>query len=418
MFSTTIRPLAQFEQSMQLFNRARKVIPGGIYGHTTPALVTPGGSPYYATKGKGCRYWDVDGNEFIDYMCGYGPILLGYQNPEVEEAAEKQRAEGDCFNHPTTIMIDLAEKMVDIVDFADWCVFGKNGSDMTSWSIQVARQHTGRKKILHASSAYHGIDPWCTPGHGGLIEEDRAHIHTFKWNDPQSVRDLIEKHPNQIAGIITTPYHHPTFSDSVLPTQEFLNTIRQICDKHGILWILDDVRAGFRLHLGGSHRYFDFTPDISCYCKAIANGYPLSACVGKEFIKLSATKVFLTGSYWNGAVSMAAALKTIELLERDNAIAHMNDMGVRLFNGLQRTAEKHALQINCSGPPAIPFMTFTNETNLFRSQHFSAECMKLGAFLHPHHNWFVCSAHTDKDIDQTIEIADKAFASTKAKFSS
>ena len=339
---------------MQLFNRARQVIPGGIYGHTTPTLVTPGGSPYYASRAKGCRYWDVDGNEFIDYMCGYGPILLGYQHPEVEEAAEKQRIDGDCFNHPGPIMVDLAEKMVEIVDFANWCVFGKNGSDMTSWAIQVARQHTNRKKILLCAGAYHGIDPWCTPGHGGLIEEDRTHIHTFKWNDPQSLLDLIEKYPNQIAGIITTPYHHPTFTDSVLPYDAFLTTIRKACDREGILWILDDVRAGFRLHIGGSHRYFNFTPDLSCYCKAIANGYPLSACVGREELKLSATKVFLTGSYWNGAVAMAAALKTIEVLERDNGIAHMNDMGVRLFNGLKKTAQKHNLEITCSGPPAIP----------------------------------------------------------------
>ena len=405
-----------FTKSMELFDRARRVIPGGIYGHATPALVGPGSSPYYAKKAKGCRYWDVDGNEFIDYLCGYGPLVLGYQNEEVEEAAEKQRRDGDCFNHPGSIMIELAERLVEIVEFANWCVFGKNGSDMTTWALQVARQHTRRKKILMIEGAYHGIDPWCAPGQGGLIEEDRAHIHTFKWNDPQSLLDLVEAYPDEIAAIITTPYHHPAFADSELPNQAFLKTIREVCDQRHCLWILDDIRAGFRLNLGGSHRYFDFTPDLACYSKAIANGYPLSACVGREELKISSTKVFLTGSFWNCTVPMAAALKTIEVLERDDGIVRIKDMGTRLRDGLHRSANRHGLSITCSGPPAIPFLTFSNETNLYRSQHFSAECIKRGAFIHPHHNWFLSTAHTQADIDTTIEIADEAFSSVKERF--
>ncbi|MEM9400534.1 MAG: aminotransferase class III-fold pyridoxal phosphate-dependent enzyme [Verrucomicrobiota bacterium] len=409
---------ATYDKSMELFGRARQVIPGGIYGHTTPTLVGPGASPYYAVKGKGSRYWDVDGNEFIDYMCGYGPIVQGYNHPEIETAAEKQRKRGDCFNHPGSVMIDLAEKLVELVDFADWCVFGKNGSDMTSWATQVAREYTTRKKILMVRGAYHGVDPWCTPGHGGLIEEDRAHIHYFDWNDPQSFIDQVKQHPNQVAAVITTPYHHPTFADSVMPSHDFLKTIREQCDEHGILWILDDVRSGFRLNIGGSHRYFDFQPDIACYCKAIANGYPLSACVGKNDYKISATKVFLTGSYWGGAVSMAAALKNIEILERDHALETMDAMGDRLFKGFKKKAKAHGLQITMSGPHAIPFMTFRNETNFFRLQHFAEECLKRGAFIHPHHNWFLSAAHTEADIDATIEIADAAFASVKEKFGS
>jgi len=407
-----------FTRSLELFERARQVIPGGIYGHATPALVNPGQSPYYAERAKGCRYWDVDGNEYIDYLCGYGPILHGYQNEEIEAAAEEQRGKGDCFNHPGSVMVDLAEKLVDSVGFADWCVFGKNGSDMTTWALQVARQHTRRKKILMVKGAYHGIDPWCVPGHGGLIEEDRAHIHSFNWNDPQSLLDLIHTHADDIAAIITTPYHHPTFADSELPDNVFLKTIRDSCDKHGILWILDDIRAGFRLHPGGSHRAFNFTPDLACYCKAIANGYPLSACVGRKELKISSTKVFLTGSFWNGAVPMAAALKTVEILERDQGIARMNDMGTRLRKGLSKSAKRHGLSITCSGPPAIPFLTFSNETNLYRSQRFSEECIKRGAFIHPHHNWFLSTAHTQTDIDATLEITDQAFQAVKAEFGS
>ena len=310
-------PTKRYEQSNALFERACRVIPGGIYGHAAPALVAPGNAPYYAKRAEGCRYWDADGNEFIDYMCGFGPNVLGYAHPEVEEAAERQRRDGDCLNHPGPVMVDLAEKLVEIVDFADWAVLGKNGSDMTTWAIQVARQHTRRNKILMVEGAYHGIGPWCSPGTGGLIAEDREHIHTFRWNQPETLRDLIRLHKNAIAAIIITPFHHPLFQASELPERAFLDEIQSQCHAHGLVFILDDIRAGFRLHLGGSHRHFKFEPDISCYSKAMGNGYAISATVGRSALRQAAGKVYLSGSFWNGAVSMAAALATLKVIERD-----------------------------------------------------------------------------------------------------
>ena len=180
-----------FPKSMALFERARRVIPAGIYGHTTPAQLVPTEFPYYAARAEGCRYWDADGREYLDFLCSYGPIVLGYRHPEVEEAAERQRREGDCFNHPTALMVELAERLVSLVDFAAWCVFGKNGSDMTTWAVQVAREFTGRKKVLRARQSYHGSHAWCTPGHGGLIEEDRMHVHDFVWNDSTASRNSL-----------------------------------------------------------------------------------------------------------------------------------------------------------------------------------------------------------------------------------
>jgi glutamate-1-semialdehyde 2,1-aminomutase len=403
---------------MQLFERAAKVIPGGIYGHTTPNLTVPGAFPYYAERAQGCRYWDVDGREYIDYMCGYGPIVLGYNHPEVEEAARLQNEKGNCFNHPTDIMVELAEYLVAQVDFADWAVFGKNGSDMTTWAVQVAREKTGRKKILMAAGAYHGIDPWCTPGHGGLIEEDRTHIHTFSWNDLESFEKQIRQFAGQFAGVILTPYHHPVYRDSVLPAPGFMEHIESVCRSEGIILILDDVRAGFRLHLGGSHRIFNFTPDLICFCKAIGNGHPLSAALGSRELRKAAGDVFLTGSYWNSAVPMAAALATLKILERDQGIAHMAKVGNLLMRGLEDKALKHGLQVSLSGPPALPFLTFRNDASLYRNQFFAVESAKRGLFLHPHHNWFVCTAHSEKDIQETLGKADEAFAAVKEKFGS
>jgi glutamate-1-semialdehyde 2,1-aminomutase len=410
------QPSRSYARSSSLFDRACEVIPGGIYGHVAPALTVPQGSPYYASRAEGSRYWDVDGNEFIDFLCGYGPVVLGYRHPEVEEAAERQRRDGDCFNHPGPVMVELAEKLVDLVDFADWAVFAKNGSDMTTWAMQVSREHTRRKKILMVEGAYHGVAPWCTPGTGGLIDEDREHVHTFRWNDLESFDALLHRFASETAGVIVTPFHHPLFRDSELPQEGFLQSIQARCREHGIVLILDDVRGGFRLHLGGSHRYFGFEPDLSCFSKAMGNGYGISATVGRDELRKAAGRVFLTGGFWNGAVAMAAALATIRILERDDVPRRLHEVGESLCKGLGDRAAGHGLQLRVSGPPALPFMTFANESNLHRSQHFALEAMNRGVFFHPHHNWFLCAEHGPAEIDEALDVADAAFAAIKERF--
>jgi glutamate-1-semialdehyde 2,1-aminomutase len=406
----------EYPKSTALFARAAQVIPGGIYGHTSPAISLPGASPYYAARAKGCRYWDVDGHEFLDFMCGYGPIVLGYNHPEVEEAASRQACDGNCFNHPAEVMVELAERLVSLVDFAAWAVFGKNGADMTTWCTQVAREHTGAKKILKVAGAYHGSHPWCSPGHGGWIAEDRTHVHNFPWNDLVAFRDLVKKHRGQIAAVITTAFHHPGFGNSIYPAPGFLEGVQETCRKEGIVFILDDVRSGFRLHLGGSHRFFDFEPDLICFCKAIANGHPISAALGRADLQAAAGRVFLTGSYWNSAVPMAAALATLKIIERDNIIAKIAQAGAELRAGFERLSAQHDLPIHYTGHDSIPFVTFLNETNFLRSQHFCREAMQRGVFLHPHHNWFLCAAHETRDIAQALAAVDEAMAATKAAF--
>ena len=406
----------QFTKSIELFDRATRTIPAGIYGHESPAITVPGSFPYYAVRAEGCRYWDVDGNEFIDYMCAYGPMVIGHNHPKVEEAVRKQQALGNCLNHPAPVMIELAEYMVDLVGMADWAVFAKNGSDMTTWAVQVAREFTGRPGIVRIKGAYHGTHAWCTPGHGGLIAEDRTHVHAVEWNDLEGLSALAAEQRGEIAGLIATPYHHPAFGDSVLPAEGYWKGVEALCREEGIVLIVDDVRAGFRLDLKGSHAYFGFEPDLVTFCKAIGNGYPISASVGREALKNAASKVFLTGSYWNSAVPMVAALATLEELKASGGVETMHAMGTMLMEGLTERAEAHGLQVRCSGPPAIPFVRFANETNFMRQQVFCAEATKRGAFLHPHHNWFMSAAHTADDIQQTLDIADEAYKIVKEQF--
>ncbi|NJL33617.1 MAG: aminotransferase class III-fold pyridoxal phosphate-dependent enzyme, partial [Chloroflexaceae bacterium] len=265
------------EQSRRWFARAERVIPGGIYGHTSPVVLVPGAFPSYAAEGHGCRYTDVDGNEYIDFMCGYGPVLLGHRHAEVEAAAEAARRKGTCFNHPTPLMVELAEALVGVVDFADWAVFAKNGSDLTTWCLQVAREATGRAKVFKARGAYHGTHAWCAPGHGGQIAEDRAQVAEFAWNDAGGLEELFRRHAGKVAALILTPFHHPAYGDSELPSSEFVAAANRLSREHGVLLVLDDVRCGFRLAEAGSHGVYGYEPDLAVYCKAMANGYPISA---------------------------------------------------------------------------------------------------------------------------------------------
>ncbi|MGO9935084.1 MAG: aminotransferase class III-fold pyridoxal phosphate-dependent enzyme [Steroidobacteraceae bacterium] len=400
----------RYRRSQELFARAAKVIPGGIYGHASPAVAVAGAFPYYAERARGCRYWDVDGNEYIDYLCGYGPMILGHQHPEVEEAAARQQRDALCLNHPGPVMVELAEHLVSLIDFSAWAVFGKNGSDMTTWALQVAREHTKRRKILKVTDAYHGIDPWCTPGHGGLLEEDRVHIHEFDWNDLESFDRFLKKFRGDIAGVIMTPFHHPAFKASQMPAAGFWAHIEAACRREGIVLILDDIRAGFRLDLRGSHRVFGFEPDLICFCKAIANGHSLSAALGRSELRVAASKVFLTGSYWNSPPPMAAAMACLKIMQREDTVAAVRRAGEQLMAGLIESGRKHGYAMVASGPPAIPFLTFADDPSLRRQQRFCAEVTRRGALFHPHHNWFLSAAHTPQDIAATLGMADEAFA--------
>ncbi len=313
-------------------------------------------------------------------------------------------------------MIELAELMVATVPVAEWAVFAKNGSDVTTYAIQIAREYTGKKKILMVEGAYHGSHPWCSPGYGGIIEEDKVNTLLFKWNDTEGFLDLINKEKDEIAGVIMTPYHHPILADQEFPKKGFWDLIQQTCNKENIVLIIDDIRAGFRLHMGGSNEYFGFKPDLITFCKAMANGYPISACVGSEKLKEVASHIFFTGTYYFSRAPMVASIATINELKTIDGINYMFKIGKMLQDGLKQLAESHNLEVSVSGPPTIPFMRFLNDDSFIKNQTFCAECSKRGVFLHPHHNWFISCAHTEKDIQKTLDVANEAFKIVKLKF--
>ena len=210
--------------------------------------------------------------------------------------------------------------------------------------------------------AYHGSHAWCTPGHGGLIEEDYAHIHGFAWNDLEGFERLLKTHRGQVAGVILTPFHHPAFGDSAMPAPGFLKGVETACRREGAVLILDDVRCGFRLHLGGSHRVFGFEPDLICFSKAIANGYPLSAALGRQELQRAAGKVFLTGQFLEQRRPHG---RRDGLPGRDRTRRRARAPGENrraLREGLERLAAKHGTPIRYTGADAMPFLSFAQET--------------------------------------------------------
>jgi len=390
-----------------------KVIPSGVYGHLGPAegcFIPVEAFPLFGDRASGTYFWDVDGNRFIDYMCAFGPNILGYNDPDVEEAAAKQREKGDCMTSPSTVMIDFAELLVDTVASADWAFFAKNGNDVTSLAVMAARAYTHRKKIVFFKGYYHGVSPWTQKiDYAGIMPEDVMHNIYVDWNDADALREVFENNRGQIAAVIGQPYMHGNFADNILPAQAFWQTVRKLCDENGTILIVDDVRAGFRLDLAGSDHYFGFEADLICFCKAIANGYNVSALCGKDFLKTTVSGLSYTGSYWMSAVPFAAGIACIEKMKRIDSPRILIEKGEKLKTGLIETATKHGLDIHVSGVPSLFYLRLADDPSLMLHQRWISECVRRGVYFTNHHNHFINAALSDEDIRETIEIADEAF---------
>jgi glutamate-1-semialdehyde 2,1-aminomutase len=389
--------------------RCRRRAAFGHWGGHLNAALLPEGYPQYFVSAEGCRLRDADGREFVDFMCGLGPMVLGYRHPAVEEAARRQAALGDAMNGPAPVLVELAETLVGMVPHADWCLFQKNGTDATTACVTVARAGTGRRKVLVARGSYHGAAPWCTPSLAGVTAEDRAHLLHFEYNDAASLHAATEAAEGDLAAVIVTAFRHDMGRDLELPDPGFARVARALCDATEVALILDDVRAGFRLHLGGSWEGIGVRPDLSAFSKAIANGHALAAVTGAERFREAAGRVFVTGSFWCAAVPMAAALATLRELRRIDGPARMRALGERLRAGLGALAARRGIALRQSGPPQMPLVLFEDDPDWRKGFAFCAAALRAGAYFHPRHNMFLSCAHTEADIDPALQAAEAGF---------
>jgi glutamate-1-semialdehyde 2,1-aminomutase len=401
-------------RNKQLIERARRVIPGGMYGHQSAAIL-PDVFPQFFTRADGARLWDADGNEYIDYMCAFGPNLLGYRHPAVEAAVLAQQLLGDTMNGPSEIMVDLAEKFVSMVSHADWVIFCKNGTDATTMAMMTARSHTKKRKILVATKAYHGSAPWCNPFPNGTVPEERAHILQYQYNNPSSLEEAFHAAGDDVAGVFGSAFRHDVFENQALPTREFADTARRLCDKSGALLIVDDVRGGFRVARDCSWSKVGVQPDLSAWGKAIANGYALSALAGSEKARAAAQGIFVTGSYWFQAIPMAAAIATLNEIRNSDYLERTEKTGSMLRDGLAAQASNHGFSLRQTGPVQMPMILFDDDPDLRLGYCWVAEALTRGVYIHPWHNNFICAALTEQDVKQTLDATDQAFAALKKR---
>ncbi|MCT4687231.1 aminotransferase class III-fold pyridoxal phosphate-dependent enzyme [Vallitalea sp.] len=406
-----------YNENQKLFKKALNLIPTGVYGHLGPAegcFIPVQSYPFFSSRAKGAYFWDVDGNRFIDYMCAYGPNVLGYNDEDVDMAVAEQMKLGNCTTAPSSIMVDFAELLVDTVEMADWAFFAKNGGDVTSFALMIAKAATGRKKTILVNGGYHGVAPWTQKlGYPGICEEDVVNNLYVDWNNYEQVEKIVKENPDDIACFMATPYHHPVFTDNELPEKDYWQKIRKLCTDYGIVLAIDDVRCGFRLDMKGSDHYFGFKADLMCFCKALGNGYNFSALCGTDALKDAVSSVMYTGSYWLSAVPFAAGMACIKKLKKLDGPKLMQDKGKKLTDGLVEIGKSYGFNLKVTGVPSMWYMRITNDDSLTLHQEWVSQCVRRGAFFANHHNLFINCALSDEDIKLTHEIADESFRVVK-----
>ncbi len=360
--------------------------------------------PPYVERASGAYLWDIDGNKYLDAIMGYGPVVLGHAHPKVNQAVIDQLSQGACMSPMwSPRQVELTELLVEVIPGAEMAYLLRTGSDATSAAIRLARIYTGRDKI--AKWGYNGWHDWTAPRPEGVPEATRAQTLTFNYNDSASVEKLFAEHPGEIACIIMMPYE----LDFATPT--FLAEIKSIAHKHGAVFILDEMRSGFRMALGGAQEYFGVEADLATFSKAMANGYAISAVVGKKELLTCLGRTHMSSTFYGNAPEMAAAVATITELQNTQTISHLWELGEYFQTGLSDIIQRTGLPARVSGYPISPFLDFSTTSGIIevavRTKFFS-RTLAHGVLLHPNHQWFLSGAHTRQDIDFLLEACEKS----------
>ena len=420
---------SKIEKSKKLFEQSMKIIPGGAQNARRPNCFTKD-YPLFIESGKGSHIWDIDGNEYIDWLLSFGPIILGHCNSEVDMAVKREIDKGFLFNLSSPLQQAFAEKLIEHIPCAEMVITTVSGSEATAAAIRIARMNTGKDIII--KWGYHGWMDWSLDNYKGIPKGVVDPIKTFKYNDLDSLEKVFEENKGKVAGIIMMPF------EVILPEPGFLEGVRELADNNGAILIFDEIRSWPRMGLGGAQEYFGVIPDIATISKGIANGYPISAIVGKAKVMEIAKDTSISATYFVSTIGMAAALETIRQLEDGKAIRRLSEVGEKLSKGLEDILESKKVKGKVFGSPTMPFLAFGDEEiniKIFSAQTmanaatsiggdektevdkeskkaelltdlFYSEVIKRGVFFHPKHNWFTSLAHSDDDIKKTLEISE------------
>ncbi|MBT5232026.1 MAG: aminotransferase class III-fold pyridoxal phosphate-dependent enzyme, partial [Methylococcales bacterium] len=376
----------QFQKSNALYQRALKTIPLASQTFSKSAMMYVNGvSPLFIDHGKGAYVWDVDGNQYIDYVSALMPVILGYCDEDINRAIIEQLDKGIIFSLSSELEIALSEKLVELIPCAEMVRFGKNGSDATSAAIRIARAYNGRDKV--AVAGYHGWHDWyigSTARHLGVPDAVRGLTETFKYNDAESLETLLKNSPNEFSAVILEP-------DGAVPVNsEFLQQVRGLTEKYGVVLIFDEIVTGFRIHMGGAQAFYGVVPDLATFGKAMGNGMPISAIVGQQRFMKKMDDIFFSGTFGGETLSLVASLATIHKLEEKKAVSVFSQLGNMMMIGVEKLIAIHQMShvLSVSGGAWWPritvapteALTVLDITSLFRQSLISQGLLLGGGF--------------------------------------
>jgi glutamate-1-semialdehyde aminotransferase len=392
---------ARYAKSLALYARAERIIPGGAHLSGRP-LVSPATTPMYFERGLGCRLWDIDGNEYIDYLMAFGANILGYAHEEVDLAAAEQGRRGRLLSLNHRLHVELIEALLPLFPGAEMGIFFKTGSEATSAAVRIARRRTGRRGI--ARCGYHGWHDWCLPLEDFVPAGLDAQVPEFRANDPRTLQALLEANPGQIAAVILAP-------EMVLPYDpSVFHELVRLARAHGALFIMDEVKTGLRIAPGSISERVGVVPDLITVSKALGNGWPVAATLGSRDVLQCAAGMHYSATFHGDTAAIAAARKTIDIVRRDHVQEQLERLGQTLIDGLNDTLRELDVPGSAFGEPlpAMPFLRFTHPDSSFNAaltRAFFQEILALGVLLHPRHMWFLCQSHTPEDVARTLDAA-------------
>ncbi|OOF56821.1 glutamate-1-semialdehyde 2,1-aminomutase [Rodentibacter genomosp. 2] len=424
--------------STALFSRAQQIIPGGV-NSPVRAFKGVGGTPVFIQKAQGAYIYDTDSKQYIDYVGSWGPMILGHNHPTILNAVLKAAENGLSFGAPTPLEIDLAELVCELMPSIEMVRMVSSGTEATMTAIRLARGYTGRDKILKFEGCYHGHSDSLLvkagsgaltlgqPSSPGVPEDFAKHTLTAEYNNLDSVKQLFEQFPDSIACVIIEPVAGNM--NCIPPKAGFLQGLRELCDKYGALFIIDEVMTGFRVALAGAQSYYDVTPDLTTLGKVIGGGMPVGAVGGKKAVMeyLAPTgPVYQAGTLSGNPIAMAAGLACLNELKTAGNEQNLAEKTGKLCLGLKALAEKHNIPfvVNYVGGMFGIFFTDQKEVTSYaevmkcdteKFKIFFHKMLDLGVYLAPSafEAGFMSLAHTDEDIAKTLEAADIAFASLR-----
>jgi glutamate-1-semialdehyde 2,1-aminomutase len=397
----------RYRRSKELLASTKRVIPLASQTFSKSYIQYPQLAPHFLVRGKGSHVWDVDENEYIDFVNGLLPIILGYCDPDVDNAVQQQLRNGVSFSLPSPLEGELAEILVDIIPCADMVRFGKNGSDATAGAIRVARAYTGRDRI--AVCGYHGWQDWyigSTARHKGVPKAVRELVHSFAYNDLEALRSIFERYPDEVAAVMMEPMNVDE------PAPGFLEGVRDLSHQNGAVFILDEIITGFRYALGGAQELFGIDPDLATFGKGMANGFPISAVVGKKELMKEMEEIFFSFTFGGETLSLAAAIATIKKIEECSVLEKMWSQGATIMAGVSDLIRTHHLdgvfQVKGKPPWSLLVIKDQGQATLWEIKSlFIQEMLLRGVLTLGSHN--LSYAHSNDDIAALLDAYDEVF---------